>query len=700
MFTLITVFLLVIADYAQIPMTEAYPEDLIGKRVVYEGEVAGIEKQDEEKLSLKVKVLSADGKTISGKQYMLLNCYERVREPWRLWKGKIAFKCAAELPNRAKNPGCFDYRKHLLSRGINVTGYTDSISLIREADSVLHRCQKKLMEFRYGFAGGLKERTRGIVMGMMFGDTSFMDDDIYENFRINGTTHVLAVSGLHVGILYQWIKKIAGRRQNLFSLSVTWICLAVYCFLSSFSISAVRASVMIMISSYGAYKDRRYDMLTAGSTAALLFMAENPYVLFNTGFQMSFIAVCSIAFFYKHTPKKLPRSAAVMISVNAGLMPYQIYVFNWISLSSFVINIPVVYLATITVPFAMLQFILYCAAGKSKFLELITDSLSDLIIKLNDLASAEGKAGFDTASPSLWIIFFIYFIMFFLASEQFEILKSRGERRKIKAVFLVFLVISIFAKVMWYQPIGHCDLIFVDVGQGDCVHIRSGKTNILIDGGGRHDYNMGKNTLKPYLLKNGVTKIDMGLATHKHTDHFKGLEELKEENMLEDIRTGLTAGKVLLISDRVYIETLWPVSIDNDREQDENASCSVFMIHFHGYRILVTGDLDGEGERKMVNYYGGSDKLNADILKIGHHGSSTSTTDRFLDAVRPQYAVIQVGKNNYGHPDVKIIEKCHEKGIIVLRNDINGAVGFSFKPEEIQHFEMIEESQAYGIRKN
>ena len=111
--------------------------------------------------------------------------------------------------------------------------------------------------------------------------------------------------------------------------------------------------------------------------------------------------------------------------------------------------------------------------------------------------------------------------------------------------------------------------------------------------------------------------------------------------------------------------------------------CSVFMIVYKEYKILVTGDLDEEGEKLMLQKYQGTDALTADVLKIGHHGSPGSTSDDFLDAVRPTYAVIQTGKNNYGHPSPKIIEKCTKKGIIVYRNVYDGAVGFSFDKKGI-----------------
>lgn len=699
LFTVIIIFAVIAAHYSGIRFTDRFPEALLDKSVSYTGKIIALDKVTKEKTAVKVRLISADGKKIKDNVSMLLTCYDETSEPWKLWQGNIEFTCEAQLPAQARNPRCFDYRLYLLGENIKAVGYVDDFSGLQESDRWFDRIQKKLLELRFRFSKSLPEESRGILMGMIFGDTSMLDEDVYEGFRRNGTAHVLAVSGLHVGILYKWVKKAVGKKQTAFSAAVTATVLVTYCFLSSFSASSMRAAVMIIISMIGAYTDRRYDMLTGASVAALIFTGINPYILFSAGFQMSFIAVCSIAFFIRRIPDKVPGSVAVMLSANIGLIPYQIYVFNWFSFSSFIANVPVVYLVSVTVPLGLVQFLLFCILGENRILELITTAMSDLIVDLNDLLSF-GAGGFDMVSPPAWQVLFVYLVMFFLASEQFEIMRLRKEKKRIAFIMILFILFSLFIRHALYQPLSRCDLVFVDVGQGDCIHLSTdsgnGEKNILIDGGGKADYNIGKNTLKPYLLKNGVSHIDLSLATHRHTDHYKGLEELYEEGMSRFPQVGLTAGKLFSISEEVSIETLWPLSLEGDITQDENANCSVFMVYIGNFKILVTGDLDSEGEKRMVAYYEAQNKngskLKADILKIGHHGSKTSTCDQLLKAVSPRFAVIQVGKNNYGHPDAKIIEKCHEKGIIVLRNDTHGAVGFSFDKNKIGHYEMIEES--------
>ena len=263
-------------------------------------------------------------------------------------------------------------------------------------------------------------------------------------------------------------------------------------------------------------------------------------------------------------------------------------------------------------------------------------------------------------------------------------MKSRKEYKKIAGVLAVILAVSAVGEGFAYSPLTHDDIIFVDVGQGDCVHIKAGGKNILIDGGGAAEYNVGKNKLKPYLLKNGVSKVDAAIATHRHTDHYKGLTELSECMKTGEIYTEMTKGKTLRISKDVYIETVWPLTLPEGRTQDENKDCSVFLIHYGRYKVLITGDLDKEGERALIKHYAGTDTLKADILKIGHHGSRTSTSPEFLSAVSPDAAVIQVGRNNYGHPSEETLKTLDAFGCVMFRNDTDGAVGISFDKKKIR----------------
>lgn len=653
------------------------------KEVEYIGKIVRIQEKSD-KYTLRVKLLKRSDATVSFCEDALLTYRGEVASPEKLLNTVIVFRAKLCDAQPARNPHCFHYRDYLKSCSIGKIASVNSLRPLQAAYTPKEKYERFLYKARCEFLSSTGEEAKGIVAGVLFGDTTYLQEEVYDEFRSNGTAHILAVSGLHVGILYGIYKKIAGKRRNLAALLLLVTMLFTYGTLSMWSTSALRAILMIGISTVGRYTDRRYDMLTGMSTAALILIAQNPYVIFGSGFQMSFLAIASIAFFRPIISKKIPESLAAAIAVNFGLLFYQADVFNYISLVSLAVNIPIIFLTGYFVPIALLGFTASIIGIYGAPLRAAAEGFALMLTKVNGLSTFGGFSSVDVPSLPKGITVFFLCTLFFFASETFLIYRHRKEKKKIKAVLLLILSISLAAEVFSYSEITHDQIVFVDVGQGDCIHLRAGRKNILIDGGGKIEYNTGKRTLKPYLLKNGAGKIDAALATHLHTDHYKGLTELQECMRVDGLYTEMTAGSTLKVTQNVRIETLWPLELKEENAQDENKNCSVFMIYYGNYKILVTGDLDSEGEREMIRYYGESGRLQADVLKVGHHGSKTSTCEEFLKCVSPRIAVVQVGKNTYGHPAAETLERLEKQGCLVFRNDRNGAVGLRLRENGIQ----------------
>jgi competence protein ComEC len=232
----------------------------------------------------------------------------------------------------------------------------------------------------------------------------------------------------------------------------------------------------------------------------------------------------------------------------------------------------------------------------------------------------------------------------------------------------------------------------------------------LIDGGGSRDYDVGKKILMPYLLKNGVKKIDVAFVSHRHLDHYGGLVSLAKNFNIEKLcfydgnkaieqeiirETGLkkeqiiylVKGQAIKITDDIFIEALYPEKKTEEEyewltgeEADENEISLILKVYYQGVSVLMTGDLGINGERSLIEACAESDNaLKSDILKISHHGSKYSSSNEFLAAVEPKYAVIQVGKNGFGHPTGEVLEKCAEIGAKIYRNDNHGAIGVLIK---------------------
>jgi beta-lactamase superfamily II metal-dependent hydrolase len=231
--------------------------------------------------------------------------------------------------------------------------------------------------------------------------------------------------------------------------------------------------------------------------------------------------------------------------------------------------------------------------------------------------------------------------------------------------------------------------------------------NILIDSGGSATREVGKDTLLPYLLKNGVAELDLVVITHLHTDHYKGLTEIAREipvrrlavydgNRLksaEIIRDSgvpeaglmyIHAGHTIRLGEHVSLEAIYPERRGMEEyrrimlgEGDENMNSLLMKLDYKGFTALMTGDVGFEGEEAALEALRGREgALRCSVLKVGHHGSRYSTSDAFLEAVSPQAAVIQSGKNTYGHPHPSVIQKLEGFGAKVYRNDESGAVLF------------------------
>lgn len=645
----------------------------------YYGTIESIEVADKN-ISLVVKL--DDG------SHALLKCYNNEYITQKDYGSKICFKGIFEKPQGQRNPNCFDYKQYLKSIGIKYIVNIENLKILSKSSCPYQKYCKFLLLKKTMFLDSIKnQNTKSFIEGLLFGNSDNLDEDIYNEFKKNGTVHILAVSGLHIGIITNSLDRILGKKQNLVNLIIVIFFLVSLCILCGWTPSVIRASGMIILKKYAVYRDLRYDSLTALSFVSIMMMTRNPYIIYNPSFQMSFLAALSIMFIIPHIPKKIPDFLAVIIAVNMGLLPYQVYQFNSFSMTFFIANIFVVYIAGILLPIVFIQFVIFIIAGIN--ITFFSNALSEFLIAINRICTFNIDM-IKVVSPPVWLLAIVYLGGAFILSEYLYILLSRKKKVKIFTYVSIILLFSILTTIVLANNFDEADIIFVDVGQGDCVHIKAEDVNILIDGGGSTNYQVGKNTLMPYLLKNGVGKIDLAIATHMHTDHYHGLKELKDEGLIDKIEVGLVAGKSYRVSEDIIIDTIWPIERPKDDiTQDENKNCSVFMVSYKNKKIMITGDLDAEGEVKMLEYYKGTDLLKADILAIGHHGSRYSTSTEFLNEVSPKYGVIQVGKNNYGHPHVKTIEKCEEKCIILLRNDIHGAIGFFLEEDHIEYCTMF-----------
>ena len=673
--------------------TSDYLEVREGNNAAVTGRVVSIVKKDDEYFKLQLSDVSiiSDNGARSYKKKILVNVYSDIADYRTVLWDRVYITGEVSIPKERSNPGTFDYRRYLKSIGIRCIITAENIENVKKAGGIAALLKSAKCRTADIFESALGDDS-AVVMGLLFGETSGIDEDIIETFRRGGTAHVLAVSGLHLGLLYSFLCRFKRKKRSIPADIAIVLALSAYTALAGFTASVVRACLMIFIHIAGNHLNRRYDLISSTCVSMIIILAVNPMQVYSAGFQMSFLAVITLGIMIPLIQKKIKGILLPMIAVQTGMVPYTMYVFNYVSLTSVISNIPVYFIAAAMIP-AGISVIAFCWLPViAKPAAMITGLFVKLLLWCNDFTYMGGVFTFDVASPSVIFLAVYYIFIFYMCSEAGQIALIRRNYKKIAAVFAAAVICGAGCSVYLSDGFEKTDMVFVDVGQGDCLHIKAGGKNLLIDGGGSFNYNVGKSTLKPYLLKNGVTKIDMAIATHLHTDHYQGLKELSqtyrikklgvyeansvnENHLKKEFKTDeifyLAAGDVINMGRNVSVEVLSPDRGNPLDEKDENKNSLVLRVNIKGSSVLMTGDIDEKGEMTLIADTG----IKADILKVAHHGSRYSSCEKFIEAAAPETAVIQVGKNTYGHPSEEVIKRLEEHKITVLRNDEQGAVG-------------------------
>lgn len=728
--------------------------DYEGRIITVEGSVLSVEdKKTYLRIMLKPEIWKCEGRSGTSRQKLIVNLSfplskhgeneSSIREEKNELIGKrISIKGRFSLPDAARNPGLFDYKLFLKTRGVSgiISAVESHIEVVGERFALASAPGKLKAYFASSLDSHMGTDAKALLLGILFGDKTMIDEDIYESFQRNGCAHILSVSGIHVSIIYIYISKLFRNRRSPWGSACALALLLFYAALADFSPSVVRAVVMIAIHILSKHLHRRYDFLCCISFSALLMLIFNPFYLFNLGFQLSYLAVFTLAFALPLAENKIGkigdirrfgryvavlRLFAPVFVIQIGMAPATAYYFMYFSASAFFINLPVIAISSLVVPSGVCLALISISPAAEIFLgpgAAFIEVMIRIMIGLNQFAGGLSVSSMNVIAPSVFIIGLYYGFFFYLTSEGFWIMRQKKRIEMISLICICIVFLSSVLPVITGEISRKGDMVFVDVGQGDCIHLKtpSGK-NVLIDGGGHADYDTGKKILMPYLLKNGINKVDLALVTHLHQDHYGGIASLaglmpvnklaiyegnilKEDLLMAD--TGLakedllfvTAGDKITIDKNVFLEVLYPGEMSAEAyreimadEEDENLSSLVVRVSYKGVFVLVTGDMGFEGEKLLMdsNLPQNPEALRADILKVGHHGSRFSTSSDFMGAVDPRVAIIQVGKNNFGHPHPDTIEIISKKGIMIFRNDEQGAVILNVKENGVRIHTML-----------
>lgn len=574
----------------------------------------------------------------------------------------VKTKADVEIPKGVKNPGGYNDRLQLSTKGIYYKAYTDSVDIVGKKGGLLVLAGKVRNYIGEVIDDIFEDDVSGVAKAMLLGEKQGLDEEVYSTFRDTGMAHILAVSGLHAAILIgffyflmRWLK--VGRTPRLV---ISLIFIAVYACVTGLTPSIVRASIMASAVLVGTYLGRQSDSLSYLSLAMILALLINPLDLFSASFMLSFGAVFAIItlgwqveyWLKKKMPeriRKLSGMIAMSVGAAAGTMPFLALKFNRISTFSVITNILIIPFASAVIVMVFISTVtgmIFSTVGS--WLAYVSGFfIRILMAAIGAVAKVPGVA-VDVASPP-WYLIAAVFIVLFICS-KFVLIKT-WLKAAISSVIAATAVLA-----MLITP-AEMYLVFLDVGQADAAFIRTEQGGEYFIDGGRE---RSEDEIIDFTIRNGYTP-EAAFVSHSDADHFSGIRALYEKRLLTKVYCSyqerdyieselqdaevvpLCAGDIVWLDDKTKATVLYPYK--DTTSQKKNDVSLVLLVEYEGKKILFTGDISGIVETTIFANLG-----EVDIYKAAHHGSKFSSYRLPLSKLEPKYSIVSAGYNNFGHP--------------------------------------------------
>ena len=650
-------------------------------------------------------------------------------------------------PQGKRNPGGFDYQAYLARQ--DIVGIIDAKGLLRIGEQsgflpgrwieALRIRTERVIDVIYTDTEAVEPSLHAqLLKGILLGKRSDLPTETLDIFRNSGTFHVLAVSGLHVGLVAMFCYfgfSLLRFPQKVICL-LTIVAVLIYASLIGFRPSVFRASLMAILFLFATVIDRDADLFNLLAFAALVLLLLNPLQVWDVGFQLSFVAVAAIVYFVPKMEKPLRR-----LWENADDSPSQSGVsvltrfrnatVKWLVLSYLVTlaaqigTTPLIAyhffrtypLGLIVGPFAVGLVSLIVAVGMAsvcvgfiwlplaKLLALLNHAIISIFLGLIGIFGQTW--GIVKLTPPTFGLFVLY-IAFFLGIAHWRYVYKHWRIASL-------IGLSVVAIWVWdaacHENGKLLEVVTFDVGQGDATFVRfPDNQTVLIDGGVQRtyyddkkqrlvDYDVGERVIEPYLDFRGIQRLDMVVLTHPDMDHGGGLGHILENfevgrvlgisDVPLDSQTHRQLHAIVKANDIPYsfpyagkieltptatLNLLHPIDAASTHlmDQDKNDDSLVIKLTYGEVDILFTGDIGKRAEARLIA--SGQD-LRSEILKVPHHGSSTSSSAQFIEAVQPRYAIFSLGQNSqYQFPHSDVVARYQARGCVQLRTDKAAAI--------------------------
>lgn len=642
------------------------------------------------------------------------------------------------------NEGEFNQKNYYRSNGISFIAFAKDIEVVNgDYDKLRQKIYEIKIVIKEQINRIFNKKDAGLFIGMLTGDRTGISKDQKKMFQENGIAHIIAISGLHLSIL--GLLLFAFLRKFL-SLSVSAGIVSVFIFLYGIFIDAsatsLRAITMLYVRFLSLAIGRTYDSKNTLYIIAFIFLLMHPYLLFNAGFQFSYIAIFALNTEVCINEKKKTKIPAVVI-LNIFLFPVTIYHYFVYPLYSILLNLIVIPLMPFVLGFGILGLVIsfvYLPLARYitiivHFIFIIYDRCCLFIDKLPYNLLCLGR-------PNLYEVLY-YFIAVFLIIYSlrtlYEIFKKKVKSYSsntneqsnyesiidangialrflniIRVITCIILLICIVVSIS-IRTKNDLRMTFISIGQGDSILIESKDKVLTIDGGSTSNTSNGEYILSPHIKSRAINHIDYAFITHADSDHTNGIlylleneEDISIYNLVMPINaigdkkfnnlklaainrgtkiTYMEEKETLKIKDNLNIKILSPdrASLSN-KKMDQNEMSLTFRLDYNDHSSLFTGDIGTRTMTRMINDAFDIENMDVDVLKVPHHGSKSSNVKEFFNIASPKYAIVSYGiNNNYGHPNADTISSIEETGAKILKTGECGQIDIYLDKEDIYY---------------
>ena len=589
-------------------------------------------------------------------------------------KGKI------ELPNKNTIPNLFNYKNYLKSKNINITIKPTSIKLLKQNKKIKYKIKENIINYIE------KYKTKEYLKTFILGDNSNLEKNILTSYQTNGISHLFAVSGMHLSlfsnILLLILKKI--NKNETINHLIIIIFFIFFAFLTNYAPSILRALILYILTTLNKQLNLNIKTIYLLIIDLIILLLYNPFYIYNIGFIYSFIITASLIITSKIINKQKQYIKKILLTSTISFItsiPISINNFHEINIISPITNLIFVPLISLIIfPLSLLTLLIKPLDNILLIATKILENLSLLIekLKINIILS-----------HIPWYMIIIYYITIIIFIKGLE-------QKQIKKLLPLILIIVIHTNIKNMSTITR--ITSLDVGQGDSTLIELNNKNILIDTGGRPNSSTSLvlNKTIPYLKSLGIKKIHYAVLTHGDFDHMGEainlVNNFKVEKVIfncgpyNDLEKELI--KVLDKKKIKYYSCIKELNINNNKlyflqtkvYDNENDNSNVIYTELDGYKFMFMGDASITTEKEIMSIY---NLPNIDVLKVGHHGSKTSSGKEFINEINPKYSIISVGKNNrYGHPNKETLDNLVNSKI--YRTDLDGSIMFKIKNNKLR----------------